>query len=278
MPSACEYASSRSSRAQSRTRLRIALPRSDVSQQRSISSTSSQRPALWKPSAGPVGRLRERVLELVAVVEDRLRRDDLLERRLVDPAEAAQRVLDLALLLLELRLVREILEAAAAAGGVVRARRLDALRARREDVDRERLRVVPLHLRHACAHAVAGKAAADEDDVAVQPRDAVPAVREGLDVELDDVVTPDAATFVVALFKPLDDRVRDRAAKRIEKQFAHDPSVTLGGGVIGYEQVGRTVEDDLLRAETIAFPLLIPSRSGFSAGSSRRCCRRSSAR
>ena len=86
------------------------------------------------------------------------------------------------------------------------------------------------------------------------------------------------ATFVVALFKPLDDRVRDRAAKRIEKQFAHDPTVTLGGGVIGYEQVGRTVEDDLLRAETIAFPLLIPSRSGSSAGSSRRCCRRSSAR
>ena len=65
------------------------------------------------------------------------------------------------------------------------------------------------------------------------------------------------ATFVVALFKPLDDRVRDRAAKRIEKQFAHDPTVALGGGVIGYEQVGRTVEDDLLRAETIAFPLLI---------------------
>jgi putative drug exporter of the RND superfamily len=65
------------------------------------------------------------------------------------------------------------------------------------------------------------------------------------------------ATFVVALFKPLDDRVRDRAAKRIEKQFAHDSTVELGGGVIGYEQVGRTVEDDLLRAETIAFPLLI---------------------
>ena len=101
-----------------------------MSQQRSISSTSSQRPALWKPSAGACRRLRERVLELVAVVEDRLGRDDLLERRLLDPAEAAQRVLDLALLLLELRLVREILEAAAAAGGVVRARRLDALRAR----------------------------------------------------------------------------------------------------------------------------------------------------
>jgi putative drug exporter of the RND superfamily len=65
------------------------------------------------------------------------------------------------------------------------------------------------------------------------------------------------ATFVLALFKPLDDRVRDRAAKRIEERFAGDPTVTLGGGVIGYEQVGQTVEDDLIRAELIAFPLLI---------------------
>ena len=63
-------------------------------------------------------------------MEDRLGGDDLLERRLGDAAEPAQRVLDLPLLLLELRLVREILEAAAAAGGVVRARRVDALRAR----------------------------------------------------------------------------------------------------------------------------------------------------
>src|SRR5580765_8673215 len=60
-----------------------------------------------------VGRLRERVLQLVAVVEDRLGRDDFLERRLLDAAEPAQRVQDLSLLLLELRLVREILEAAA---------------------------------------------------------------------------------------------------------------------------------------------------------------------
>jgi hypothetical protein len=31
------------------------LPTSVVSQQREISNTSSQRPALWKPSAGPDG-------------------------------------------------------------------------------------------------------------------------------------------------------------------------------------------------------------------------------
>jgi uncharacterized membrane protein YdfJ with MMPL/SSD domain len=65
------------------------------------------------------------------------------------------------------------------------------------------------------------------------------------------------ATFVVALFRPLPDRGRDDAAKRIERHFADDPTVELGGGVIGFEQVGRTVEQDLLRAELIAFPLLL---------------------
>ena len=159
------------------------------------------------------GCLRERVLELVPVVEDRLGRDDLLERRLLDRAEAAQRVLHLALLLLELHLVREILEAAAAAGGVVRARRLDALRAGREDVDRKCLRVVPLHLRDAGADPVSRKPAPHEDDVAVQACDAVPAVSEGLDVELDDVVTPDGSGHGTTVATPIPKR---RATRRAE--------------------------------------------------------------
>jgi uncharacterized membrane protein YdfJ with MMPL/SSD domain len=65
------------------------------------------------------------------------------------------------------------------------------------------------------------------------------------------------ATYVLALFRPLDDQVRDRTAKRIEKLFEEDDHVQLGGGVIGFEQVGRIVEEDLLRAELIAFPLLL---------------------
>ena len=65
------------------------------------------------------------------------------------------------------------------------------------------------------------------------------------------------ATYVVCLFRPLDDEARDEAAKRIEELLGDDPDVELGGGVIGYEQVGRTVEEDLLRAELIAFPLLL---------------------
>jgi uncharacterized membrane protein YdfJ with MMPL/SSD domain len=65
------------------------------------------------------------------------------------------------------------------------------------------------------------------------------------------------ATYMVALFRPLDDEARDKAAKRIEKLFEGNANVRLGGGVIGYEQVGRTVEEDLVRAELIAFPLLL---------------------
>ena len=137
------------------------------------------------PAAGPVQPerraflvLRERVLHLVPVVEDRRGGNDRLERRVGDPAEPAQRVGDLVGLRCELRLVREVLEPATAAGRVVLARGLDADGARREDLGRERLGVVPLHLRHARAHRVARKPAADEHDEAVQPRDAVPAVGE----------------------------------------------------------------------------------------------------
>ena len=63
-----------------------------VSQHRSMSSTSSQRPARWKPSPRPVRRRRERVLELVAVVEGRLRRDGRLELEAESPPIRAERV------------------------------------------------------------------------------------------------------------------------------------------------------------------------------------------
>ena len=70
----------------------------------------------------------------------------------------------------------------------MRARRLDALRRRLEHLGRERLREAALHLRHARAHAVAGKPAAHEDDEAVQACDTVPAVGERVDLELDLLV------------------------------------------------------------------------------------------
>ena len=84
------------------------------------------------------------------------------------------------------------------------ARRVDPQRAGLDDLGRERLGVIPLHLRHPGADAVARQAAPDEDDEAVEARDAVAAVRERVDVELELFVhlspaRPSAATLAVAL-------------------------------------------------------------------------------
>src|SRR5439155_26375071 len=67
----------------------------------------------------PFHGLRERVLHLVAVVEDLRSADDRLERRRDDPGDPRKRVTDPCVLRGELRLVGEILEAAAAADRVV---------------------------------------------------------------------------------------------------------------------------------------------------------------
>src|SRR5581483_1203480 len=137
----------------------------------------------------PVGCARERVLELVAVVEDPgLAGDDGGERRLGDAADALQRVAHLLVLLLQLLLVREILEAAAPAGGEVRTGRVDVVRAGVHDPGREGLGVAALDLGDPRADTVARQPAADEDDIAVDPRDAVTAVGERLDVELELLV------------------------------------------------------------------------------------------
>jgi hypothetical protein len=145
------------------------------------------------PAAGAVqaehGAGRERVLHLVAVVEDVLGRDDRLERRLVEAADAPQRLAHLRLLRLDLYGVVEVLEAAAAAGRVVLARSDDPVRARRQHLGRECLGEAALDLCHTRAHPVARQPAPHEDDEPIVARDAVPAVGERLDVELELLVS-----------------------------------------------------------------------------------------
>ena len=103
-------------------------------------------------------------------------------------ADPEERVGDLLGLRLELRLVSEVLEPATAAHRVVLARRVDPRRAGLDDLERLRLRVVSLHLRHAGADDVSRQAVADEDDEAVQARDPVAAVGQRLDPEVELVV------------------------------------------------------------------------------------------
>ena len=47
------------------------------------------------------------------------------------------------------------------------------------------------------------------------------------------------------------------AADRLSKAFADDPAVRLGGGAIASQQVTEAIQQDLRRAELIAFPLVL---------------------
>ena len=103
-------------------------------------------------------------LELVAVAPLLDGGDDRLQLEAVEAADARQRVADLLLLDRELALVGQHLPRRA---GMVGQRR-DALGAGLEDLDRPRLGVGALALRHDRADAVARHGAGDEDDVALE--------------------------------------------------------------------------------------------------------------
>ena len=129
----------------------------------------------------PVRAGAERVLELVAVAPLLERGDDRVLREAVELPDPAQGVADLLGLDLELAVVGEHLPRRA---GMVGDRR-DPVGRRLEHLDRPRLGVRALGLADDGAHAVARQRAGDEDDVSVEPRDAVPAVGERVDGELE---------------------------------------------------------------------------------------------
>ena len=160
--------------------------RSEASSQSTTSMISRQDPRLCSPEHEPavvVGAERE--LHLVAVAPRVVHAADGLEAVLGEVREALQRVHDLLLLELQLGVVGERLPLAAAALLRVAAAGGHAARGGGEDLQRPRLGVRLLALGDAGAHAVAGHRAAHEDDELVHPRDALPAVGEAGDVELD---------------------------------------------------------------------------------------------
>ena len=71
-----------------------------------------------------------------------------------------------------------------------------------EHLDRARLGVGALALADHRAHAVAGHGAGDEDDVAVAARDAVAAVGERVDRQLELVAARDGRVCVGACHRP----------------------------------------------------------------------------
>jgi uncharacterized membrane protein YdfJ with MMPL/SSD domain len=64
-------------------------------------------------------------------------------------------------------------------------------------------------------------------------------------------------TYVIAALRPLDDKQQEEAAKRLVASFAGDPRVTLGGNPVANEEISKTIEADLRRAELLAVPLIV---------------------
>src|SRR3954451_14309329 len=63
-----------------------------------------------------------------------------------------------------------------------------------------------------------------------------------------------AAAYVVARFKR--DATQKDTVNRLERKLRSTPGVTMGGGAVANVAVNRIVQDDLQRAEMLAFPIL----------------------
>jgi uncharacterized membrane protein YdfJ with MMPL/SSD domain len=63
-------------------------------------------------------------------------------------------------------------------------------------------------------------------------------------------------TYLAVSLEPTGDREQQDAAERIEDSLAGEPGVQVGGPALAGQQVNEQVENDLRKAEMIAFPLL----------------------
>ena len=80
----------------------------------------------------------------------------------------------------------------------------------------------------------------------------VVAVRDGDPREL--ISRDGRSTYVLAIFGTGADD--DALAEELQARVEREPGVTAGGGQLAFMQVGEQVEQDLARAELLAFPLL----------------------
>jgi len=72
-----------------------------------------------------------------------------------------------------------------------------------------------------------------------------------------DFVSRDGqSTYVAVALKPVDDKKWQEAGADIADKLAGRPGLTVGGAAVAQEQVNKQVEEDLKKAELLAFPLL----------------------
>ncbi len=72
-----------------------------------------------------------------------------------------------------------------------------------------------------------------------------------------DFVSKDGdSTYLAVSLVPIDDKEWQAAGGEIADELAGRPGITVGGAAVAQEQVNKQVEEDLKRAELLAFPLL----------------------
>jgi uncharacterized membrane protein YdfJ with MMPL/SSD domain len=72
-----------------------------------------------------------------------------------------------------------------------------------------------------------------------------------------DFVSNDGdSTYLAVALKPIDDKEWQEAGGEIADELAGRSGITVGGAAVAQEQVNKQVEEDLKRAELLAFPLL----------------------
>jgi len=64
------------------------------------------------------------------------------------------------------------------------------------------------------------------------------------------------STYFVVALKPTGDKQWQEAGGEISDRLSAEPGVVVGGGAVAQEEVNKQVEEDLRKAEMLAFPLL----------------------
>jgi uncharacterized membrane protein YdfJ with MMPL/SSD domain len=88
-------------------------------------------------------------------------------------------------------------------------------------------------------------------------RDEVGSVTGYYDTRSPDFVSKDGqSTYLAVTLKPTDDKEWQEAGGEIADRLEGRPGIVVGGAAVAQEQVNKQVEEDLRRAEMLAFPLL----------------------
>ena len=105
--------------------------------------------------------------------------------------------------------------------------------------------------------AAATRARVERLESIVRRRGDVAAVSGYYDTHSPVFVSKDRrSTYFAVSLKPTEDKVWQEAGADIADRLSDEPGVVVGGAAVAQEQVNKQVEEDLRKAELLAFPLL----------------------